>query len=209
LNAGNIAAVNEASKPSISRELDGLLSRYSVGPRWLAEPGPSAGQIRTAVQAALRAPDHGSLVPWRAVVVAQQDRAALGELFAQCAREAGKDADYIAIERSRAQHGPVLVAWVARIAENSEAAPPHEQWIAVGGALTNFLNAVHLMGFAAKALSGRKCSHPALRAAFCTSAEETLVGFVCVGTAAKALKPRLVDDVDAALSYWKAPQQAE
>lgn len=190
--------------PATGDTLAGLLNRHSLGPRWLVEPGPSAEQLQQAVRAALRAPDHGCLRPWRAVVVAPADRAALGEIFARCARDAGKPADYVDAERQRAHRGPVLVAWVARIVGHSEAAPPHEQWITVGGALTNFLNAVHLMGYAAKTLSGRKCSHPLLREAFCGEGE-TLVGFVCVGTATKPALPRSVDDAAAQISHWQPP----
>lgn len=186
--------------------LSGLLTRHSLGPRWLAEPGPDDAQLLLATQAALRAPDHGCLRPWRAVVVAPADRAALGEIFARCARDAGKDQGYVDAERERAQRGPVLVAWVARITDHSETAPPHEQWITAGGALTNFLNALHLMGFAAKTLSGRKCRHPLLRGAFCDEgAGETLVGFICVGSASKPASPRGVDDAAAQMSHWQPP----
>ena len=47
--------------------LDTLLNRNSH-PR-LTEPGPDADQLQTILQAALRAPDHGRLRPWRFVVI--------------------------------------------------------------------------------------------------------------------------------------------
>ena len=75
----------------------------------------------------------------------------------------------------------------------------HEQWITVGGALTNFLNAVQLMAYGAKTLSGRKCQHPAVRDTFCREAE-SLVGFICVGTISKAVIARGADNVEAVLS---------
>lgn len=183
------------------RQLAGLLSRHSTGPRWLAEPGPGIDELQQAVACALRAPDHGQLVPWRAVLVSAARRDALGELFADFARAVGKSEDEVEIERARAAKGPVLVAWVARIIEGIPEVPPHEQWITVGGALTNFLNALHLMGFGAKTLSGRKCGHPAVRAAFCTEGE-SLVAFVCIGTPTRRGSARGADDVDQALSIW-------
>ncbi len=184
-----------------SAALQGLLSRHSVGPRWLTEPAPSMDQLEQAVACALRAPDHGLLVPWRAVLVPAEQRDALGERFAVFAAAVGKSADDIQRERERAAKGPMLVAWVAHIIPDIAEVPEHEQWITVGGALTNFLNAMHLMGFGAKTLSGRKCQHPAVTEAFCGPGEQ-LVAFICVGTPTQAGKPRCLDNVDAAWSQW-------
>lgn len=196
--------VNRPRPVADTPALAGLLTRHSIGPRWMVEPGPTGAQLRTALQAALRAPDHGKLVPWRAVVIGPQQRHQLGECFAAFARAVGKDEDAVAIERERAFNGPVLVAWIARVDDTLAEVPAHEQWMCVGGALTQFLTALHLMGYGAKTLSGRKCSHPAVTAAFCAEAER-LVAFVCVGTPARALQPRSADDPDAVLSHWRAP----
>jgi nitroreductase len=57
-----------------------LLSRASVVPAQLAEPGPSEGELATILDAGLRSPDHGRLRPWRFAVVRGAARAALGEL---------------------------------------------------------------------------------------------------------------------------------
>lgn len=179
--------------------LQELLARHSIGPRWMVEPGPSTEQITLALAAALRAPDHGRLVPWRAVVV--EDRDALADLFEGFARDMGKSDEEVAIERDRARNGPMLVAWVVRIDPTIPEVPAHEQWMSAGGALTNFLNALHLMGFGAKTMSGRKCSHPSIRQAFCTGGE-VLAGFVCAGTPARRPEPRAPDDVQSVVSVW-------
>jgi len=178
-----------------------LLTRHSIGTRWMVEPGPTPAQIRLAIGAALRAPDHGGLRPWRAVVVDASGRSDLAERFAQFARDVGKSDEDVELERSRAFNGPVLVAWVVRVDEAVPEVPAHEQWMCAGGALTNFLTALHLMGFGAKAVSGRKCTHPAVRDAFCRPGER-LAAFVCVGTPTREARPRTVDDPDAVLSTW-------
>jgi hypothetical protein len=144
-----------------------LLGRYSLGTRWMVAPGPSEAELQLAVQAALRAPDHGRLLPWRVVTISAAQRPALAALFEQFARDAGKTEQEVADERERAWNGPVLVAWVARIDPDVDKVPPHEQWICVGAAMANFMNAVHLLGYGAKILGGRKCQHPALARAFC------------------------------------------
>jgi len=182
--------------------LQGLLSRHSVGPRWLTEPTPSIQQLELAVACALRAPDHGQLVPWRAVLIGPEQRDVLGELFADFALAVGKPPEEVQRERERAAKGPTLVAWIARITPGIVEVPEHEQWLCAGGALTNFLNAMHLMGFAAKTLSGRKCQHPSVARSFCSDAEQ-LIAFVCIGTPTRQGTPRCPDEVASAWSVWR------
>jgi nitroreductase len=74
----------------------------------------------------------------------------------------------------------VVIAIVARVAGDEEV-PAHEQWIAVGGALTNVLNALHMMGYGAKMLSGLRAADPKITQAFCKPGE-TLVGWISAGT---------------------------
>ena len=61
--------------------LDLLLNRVSVGR--LLEPAPDAAQRELMFRAALRAPAHGQLRPWRFITVDGEARARLGELFAE------------------------------------------------------------------------------------------------------------------------------
>jgi hypothetical protein len=149
--------------------LDLLALRHSVGPKNLASPGPTAEQWARAAQLALRAPDHGGLRPFRLVVVGDSQRDALAELFAVGAFQRGQGAEEVERARARAFNGPGLAALVARVRNDVPDVPPHEQWMCVGAALMNALNALHLMGFGAKALSGASVSdaggaHGVLRA---------------------------------------------
>jgi nitroreductase len=180
--------------------LASLLSRHSLGGKHLVEPGPDATQVALMVEAALHAPDHAELVPFRFKVARGAARQRLADLFAAAARDAGKDAAGAALDAERAARAPVTVALVARIDLGHPIVPAHEQWVAVGGALANFLNAAHALGFAGKMLSGAKVRHPALQAAFC-DAGETLVGWVALGTAARAPASRAAKADPAAV--WK------
>ncbi len=193
--------MNDSLQAALPPALAALLSRHSLGPRWMVAPGPDAQELALAVQAALRAPNHGRLQPWRLVSIAEAQRPALAALFEQFARDAGKSEEEVATERERAWNGPALVAWVARIDSDLAKVPPHEQWICVGAAMGNFMNALHSLGYGAKILSGRKCQHPALIKAFCEEGEQ-LVGFTCIGTATKAPEPREKDEVGPRLSSW-------
>ena len=195
----------KSGEPAGSDALKQLLTRHSVGPKHLVLPAPTEEQVWLAVGAALRAPDHQKLLPFRFVSIPDAMRPLLGELFADFARRSGKPDEEIAIERNRAMLGPLLVAFVVRIENDHPRVPPHEQWLAAGGALANFLTALHMMGYGAKVLSGRKAADPAICNAFCAPGE-TLVGWIAAGTASQAPHSRHNDNPDAILSRWQLPQ---
>lgn len=179
--------------------------RHSVGPKYLTPPGPSTEQWERAAELALRAPDHGGLRPFRFVVVDDADRPALSGLFAAGAAQRGQDAEAVERARARAFNGPGLAALVARVRDDVEDVPAHEQWLCVGAALMNFLNALHLMGFGAKALSGASVSDPAVSAAFCGQGE-VLASWVIAGRPSRAGHPKENAAASQAISRWRADQ---
>ncbi|MBI5718734.1 MAG: nitroreductase family protein [Burkholderiales bacterium] len=178
-----------------------MLRRHSVGPKYLVPPAPSPRQWRQAAAVALRAPDHGDLRPFRFVVVGDDQRERLAGLFAQDAARRGHLAEEVERARARAGNGPGLVALVARIRDGLEQTPVHEQWISVGAGLMNFLNALHLMDFGAKTLSGASVRDADVVSAFCAEGE-TLVAWIVVGTPTHTSRAKRADDVDAAIGPW-------
>jgi nitroreductase len=190
--AADARGVTETPDP-----LERLLARQSVGIKHLAEPGPDDVQLKRMADAALRAPDHAGLVPYRFAVVRGAARVRLAQLFVQAARAAGKDEAGAALDAERAQRAPVTVAVIARHDPGHPQVPVHEQWAALGGALAYFLLAAHLMGYGGKMLSGGKVRDAAIQAAFCRPGEQ-LVGWVALGTpvgspARRLDKPRAAD----------------
>jgi nitroreductase len=188
---------------SAGNELLDLLSlRYSVGPKYLAPPGPSPEQWARAAQLALRAPDHGGLRPFRFVVVGDGQREALAELFAKGALQRGQGAEDVERARARAFNGPGLAALVARVRDDVLDVPAHEQWMCVGAALLNAINALHLMGFGAKALSGASVSDAAVHAAFCGPGER-LANWIVAGRPVRAAHPKGGVMASPAISTWQ------
>jgi len=182
--------------------LDALLSRYSVGPKHLVEPGPSDEQLALMVQAALRAPDHAELVPYRFKLVRGAAKQGMAALFADAALAAGKGEEGAALDAERALKPPMTVAVVARIDLGHPQVPAHEQWAAVGGAIANFLMAAHALGFGGKMLSGAKVRNPAIAAAFCDPGE-TLLGWIALGTPVrKPAGPARKPEVQQVLVDW-------
>jgi nitroreductase len=182
--------------------LQALLERHSTGPKHLVEPGPSDAELHTLTEAALRAPDHAALVPFRFSAVRGEARARLATLFEQAARAGGKDAAGAALDRERALKAPVTLAVIARLDLGHPQVPAHEQWACVGGAVAYLLLAAKAMGYGAKMLSGAKARSPLLTSAFC-DAGETLVGWIAIGT--PALDGRAKHDkppTSEVLTFW-------
>lgn len=166
-----------------------LLTRYSVSAKHLGPPGPSDEQLWLMALAALRAPDHNKRIPFRFVVARDAGLEKLADLFEDYGRRRGKHGDALALERERATQAPVVIAVIARIDDQDPEVPAFEQWACVGGAISNALTALHLMGYAGKMVSGHRAADPAIVAAHCRSGE-TLVGWIAAGTPRGQITPR-------------------
>lgn len=196
----------DQSPDALATDLSGamalLLTRHSIGPKHLRAPGPSDEQLWLAALAALRAPDHEKLIPFRFVTIAEDRRAVLADLYADLARREGRSEEEIAIERDRAMRAPALVAMIVQIDHDHAIVPAHEQWLAAGGALSNFVTALHFMGYGAKVVSGRKARDPAIVRAFCAP-HETLIGWIAAGTPDGKVHPRYKESADSVISDWR------
>lgn len=181
--------------------LEFLGKRYSIGPKYLTLPAPSEQELELAVAIALRAPDHEHLRPFRFVRIGDGQRERLAGLFAQDAARRGHGAEEVERARQRAYNGPALLAVIGHVRPNHEDVPIHEQWACIGAGLMNFLNALHLMGYGAKVLSGASVRDTEIQAAFCRPGE-TLVAWLLSGTPTRLGHPKRPDDVQAALTDW-------
>jgi nitroreductase len=183
--------------------LDFLCARHSVAPRHLQAPGPDLAALQQALALAARAPDHRGLRPWRFVLVPPARRQALGDLFAADAAQRGHGAEEVERARERALRGPVLLALVVRAHQEINDVPVHEQWLTAGAALMNFLNALHLQGYAAKVLSGTSVRAVEIQARFCGPGEQ-LVAWIAAGTAHRRTPGRgPAADLGLGLGVWE------
>ena len=182
LSAAPPAATDATGAPG-EAAIASLLSRRSVSPKRLIAPGPGPQQLDLIVRAALRAPDHGGLHPWRIVEFRADQRAELADRFEE--EKLRRDPLASASDRQRARahatQPPVLLAFVVAPRGRGKV-PIREQWLAAGAALGNLLNATHQLGYGAIMLSGDRCYDATLAAQLGVRSEEFLVGFISIGT---------------------------
>jgi nitroreductase len=170
--------------------LEALLSRRSIPAEALAAPGPDAAQVDAAIDAALRAPDHGRVQPWRFRLVRGEARAAFAALLERCAlaREPGLAEAQLEKLRRRPLRAPLVVVVSARLKAHPKV-PESEQLLAAGAGAMNLLNAFHAQGFGAIWLTGASAYDPAVAAGLGLPPEERLLGFVYVGSIAATVPP--------------------
>ena len=163
--------------------LDALLSRRSIPAQCLTGPGPDEGQLAVALDAALRAPDHGRMQPWRCKLIRGAARAKFADLLVAAARVRDPATQQGQLDklRSRLQQVPLVIAVSARLRDNPKV-PEVEQLLSSGASVMNLLNALHAQGFGAIFLTGPGAYDPAVAAALGYGADERLLGFMYVGT---------------------------
>lgn len=186
----------------LSSPLALLQTRRSGKPRDLIAPGPDDAQLRQILEVALRTPDHGKLAPWRFVIVPADKRAALAQLLEAAYRAEKPDAGRLEIEAMHqfAHQAPTLVVALAAPVVGSKI-PVWEQQLSSGAAIMNLLHAAHALGFAGGWLTGWPTYNEDVRAAF-AKADETIAGFVFIGTPGKAQEERPRPDYDTIVSTW-------
>ena len=160
--------------------LDLLLNRVSVGR--LLEPAPDAAQRELMFRAALRAPDHGQLRPWRFLTVEADARKTLGELFAS-ALASNPACKPEALDKARAMplRAPLLVVVIARLSEHPKV-PRQEQVLSAGCAAHSLLLAAQELGYGAIWRTGELAHHPAVLAGLGVGVNEQIVGFLYIGS---------------------------
>lgn len=168
--------------------IDLLLSRHSVAVRRLGGPGPDQQQTDQILCAALTAPDHAALRPWRVVVIGRDARGDLADLFiaAKRKRQAELTDAEAGRERDKALRPPLLVAMVARPQRLHATVTEAEQLACAGAAMQNMLLAAHFLGFGAIILSGARCEDTEIRSALGIAPDEHFLGFISVGSIVEA-----------------------
>lgn len=162
-----------------------ILARRSVGR--LTEPAPSDEELARILEAAVAAPDHGELKPWKFVVLRGDEKDRFGEVLeqayvARCRAIGAQPTDgQLKKERTKLGRAPLVVIACA-VNQHSEEIPWIEQLLAVGAAVQNLLLAATALGFGSMWRTGPAAyDHRVMRAAGLTD-DDAIVGFIYLGT---------------------------
>lgn len=197
-----------------AREL--IHSRQNVSPKRLIEPGPTPDQLHDILATAGAAPDHGTLMPWRFVVVPATQRAALAEVFAKALqdRDPLATAEQVESAREKAYRAPFLMLAIVRLQANAGTSSRKasasdgdnetlvcdaERLVSLGCAIQNMILAAHAASFGSGLTSGQAMGSHHLRQLFSLTSDEQAVCCINLGTVSKhrpvRLRPGVVDYV--------------
>ena len=161
-----------------------LASRRSVSK--LKDPGPDDAVIDRVVRAALRAPDHAALRPWKVLLFRGEARAKLGARMEEALlrRSPSASTDERDKERKKVLRAPLVIAMVAAI-KASPKAPEIEQLLSAGCVMHGLLLGFQAEGFGAVWKTGATVYEPAFVASLGLAPTDKLVGLLYVGTPAE------------------------
>lgn len=184
------------------------MTRVSA-PRF-AEPGPDAAALDAMLAAAMRAPDHGRLRPWRFTIIQGAGRLRFGELMADSLLRRMPTASpaRLQAERERALRAPLIVVVAARIQQGTKI-PAVEQLLSAGAAAQNLLIAAHALGFAGAWKTGEVAYAPEVKAALDLEESDAIIGFLYLGSSPASQGPaRPGVDPAAHVRHWPAVSES-
>ena len=155
------------------------------------------------LESAVRVPDHGKRTPFRFLKLEGDSRHALGALLAERSRARDPDASDSVVEKDRLRFSfaPVIVTVVARLGPD-EKIPEQERLLTAGCVCFALLQAAQAMGFGAQWLTGWAAYDPEIRGVLGIGADETVAGFIHIGTAQMDAPERERPDPAAMLTDW-------
>jgi nitroreductase len=165
-----------------------LASRRSVTK--LKDPAPDDAVIDCVIRAALRAPDHAALRPWKVLLFRGEARAKLGAAMEEALlrRSPAATAEEREKERKKVLRAPLMVVMVAAI-KASPKAPEIEQLLSAGCVMHGLLLGFQAEGFGAAWKTGATVYDPAFVAALGLAPTDKIVGLLYVGTIAEEPPP--------------------
>ena len=150
----------------------------------LQAPAPDREQLELMFKAALRAPDHAGLKPWRYLVY--QGEAALGALgdkfaAASLADDPELPPDKLDKLRAKPLRAPMVIIAVAVYTEHRKV--PHiEQILSAGAGVENLMLAANALGFGTYWRTGSLAYNSHLLDELGLGKRDTIVGFIYLGT---------------------------
>lgn len=168
-----------------------LANRRSRPGKTLLKPAPDPAQLAPILAAGLRVPDHGKLEPWRLIVLTEAACLRLSDNVVASGTSGAIDPEKIQKERQLWQNAPLIVAVVISPVPSPKI-PEFEQILSAGAVCLSLVNAALASGWGANWLTSFPAFDRQFLSALGLAANESIAGFVHMGTegAAPPERPR-------------------
>lgn len=180
-----------------------FLDRVSTPANALVEPAPNDDQLDQIFKAAMNAPDHRHLRPYRFITIRGDARLALSEVFVEAVkkREPDVDEDYLNKQRQKPLRSPLIVVLVASLQEDPKV-PEIEQLLCTGAVANNIMLASNALGFGSIWLTGANAFDANVCKPLGLTDSEQIVGFIYLGTPKVKMPDRGVHNLIGKVSDW-------
>jgi len=164
---------------------------------------PAEAALQNMFRAALRAPDHGQLHPWRFLRIEGEGLAHLADLFAEAAQldDPQISAKKLDSVRGKALRAPLVIITVSTAAEHPKI-PVLEQDIAAGCATHAMLVAAHAQGIGAVWRTGPMSTHPVVLKGLGVKTPEKVLAMLFVGQIEGPDRPIRELAVEDFVTHW-------
>ena len=164
-------------------DLSLLQQRHSIPSRQLGEPAPDEATLTDLLEAAIRVPDHGKLVPFRLIRLQGAAKLSFGERVAELSLRNNPQISPAKLEKDRLRYtfAPLVIAVIARLDASSKV-PEIEQKLSAGAVAHNILLGAFALGYGAQWLTGWAAYDRDVAALLGLAAHEQVIGFIHLGT---------------------------
>jgi nitroreductase len=183
-----------------------FLDRVSTPANLLIEPAPNNEQLAQIFKAAMNAPDHRHLRPYRFITIRGEARQALSEVFVNAVkiREPDVDDDYLNKQRQKPLRSPLIVVLVASLQDDPKV-PEIEQTLCTGAVANNILLASNALGFGSIWLTGANAFDDNVCKPLGLANSEKIIGFIYIGTPRVKMPDRGIHDLSGKVTNWTKP----
>ena len=181
--------------------IEALHTRHSA-PR-LCEPGPDREVLENICKSAFSAADHGQLKPWRFLIIKDEARYRLGDLFVQATLKIETDVSQEKQKniRKKALRAPVIIVTIAKHSIHPKI-PEVEQSFSAAAATQNMLLAAFAQGVGGMWRTGAMAYNNLVNEGLELTDNEKIIGFLYLGTIQGSLKPLKQYNIDEFFQEW-------
>ena len=162
-------------------------------------------RLENIFRAALRAPDHAQLRPWRFLTIRGDARLNLGALYARAELTQTPSLGSADLEKlkSKPLRAPLIIVAIVRVTEHPKV-PEVEQILSTGAAMQNMLLAAYAQGVGAMWRTGGMAYSKIVCDGLGLEENEKIVGFLYLGRDPGKLRTAKALNIDDYVKEWPA-----
>jgi nitroreductase len=184
-----------------------LKTRKTIASAFLGEPGPTPAELAEILRIATHVPDHGTLAPWRFIVISGGARQAAADMLIPIYRAKNPDAPAAKVEEERIRlTKPPLIVVVVSTAAPHVKIPEWEQVLSAGNAAMSLVFAAHALGYAAHWTTGFIAYEAEARRALGLGDSERVIAVIHIGTPNAPPVERSRPDLARIVTRWEPPR---